>query len=393
MAVKFINKIVILSTINLCICIGLKADKTIKIDGKASTAMAEFQVADYEEPEEKWLENALRDIAYYLRNHKFNEWDRRYYSKKPAQHLIGFYSEFPTPSLKSIHWEVHKHCHKNFFKCVIYLHSVIKTAPFTRLDDITTTLNKQSIATNDTSLKSQNNECKKALLYTEKTGLPFGGPKEKFNWRTSASYYMCWYTMKELPALSMLGESCDNFANCLDPTFGNRNHDPRSNDKLSFACAMYSFCPDPCCPLKHVNNLSECYNSIMNPCYVENYKNNQILHMRCTFKRNENNNLEQIIENKWNTSCHCEQKGFTWDAQYGMCVDINECITGHYCDMQTEECLNLPGTYECVCKWGYGYDKATSKCVEQEFVLVNMDDNDKYFSVKAIFNNVWSYFA
>ena len=61
--------------------------------------------------------------------------------------------------------------------------------------------------------------------------------------QTSASYYMCWYTMNEVPSLAKLGEPCDNFADCLDPQFGASNGDPRADDGTPFQCATYSFCP------------------------------------------------------------------------------------------------------------------------------------------------------
>ena len=61
--------------------------------------------------------------------------------------------------------------------------------------------------------------------------------------QTSASYYMCWHTMNEVPSLAALGEPCDNFANCLDPEFGASNRDPRADDETPFQCATYSFCP------------------------------------------------------------------------------------------------------------------------------------------------------
>lgn len=337
---------------------------------------------DYEESEEKWLGNALRDIAYYLRNHKFNEWDRRYYTEKPSD-CAGFHDGFPSPSLNSIHWMVYKNCHRDFFKCITYLHSIVKTAPFTRNDDISISVNKNVTTINISSLRNQNNECKKALSYAEKTGLPFGGPKEKFLWRTSASYYMCWYTMKRNPALSMLWESCDNFASCLNKALGSRNYDPRSDDKLPFACATYSFCPDPCCPLKHVRIMSECYNSYKNPCYNENFESKDVSHRICRFNHEDNQYLEQIIQNKWNVTCVCQQKGFQWDSQFGMCVDINECITKqHSCDTIREDCLNLPGTYKCVCKWGYVHDKVIKKCVEK-FVLMppKLDESNRQLNL------------
>lgn len=75
---------------------------------------------------------------------------------------------------------------------------------------------------------------------------------------------MCWYTMLERPELYSFNEPCDNFANCYT-VFG-KNRDPRANDTLPFACAIYSFCPDPCCPRKHFWYMTDCYKTEYNPC-------------------------------------------------------------------------------------------------------------------------------
>ncbi|XP_063895315.1 uncharacterized protein LOC135118120 [Helicoverpa armigera] len=340
----------------------------------------------FAEPDDKWLVNALQDIAYYLRNHKFNEWDRRFYLDKPSTIPIGFYHAFPEPSLQALHWRVHQNCYKNFYECVKYLFSVIETSPFTRTDDIITTLNKKEI-TNETSIKELDENCKNALLYTEKSGLPFDTAIEKFQWRTSASYYMCWYTMLGMPALSMLGETCDNFANCLDSTYGNRNRDPRSDDKFSFACAMYSFCPDPCCPLKHVTNVSQCFDSESNPCYIENAKSTDPKHRECRFDRKDNQNFDDIVENKWNVSCYCKDTGFEWKSQFGMCVDTNECVTDqHNCDNVTENCINLPGTFQCICKWGYAFDSHENKCKPKNVLYTTK--SEKNVSDEGFFDNL-----
>lgn len=69
-------------------------------------------VPDVEETTEEfdpsWDKNkVIRDVAYYIRGHKFGDFDRRYYKrcedaeKKP-------YEEFPKPALRSLHWEVHR---------------------------------------------------------------------------------------------------------------------------------------------------------------------------------------------------------------------------------------------------------------------------------------------
>lgn len=77
---------------------------------------------------------------------------------------------------------------------------------------------------------------------------------------------MCWYTMLEIPQLGIFGESCDNHANCLD-IYGVNNKDPRADDSRPFSCAMYSFCPDHCCPMKHIWYMSECFQSNDSLCY------------------------------------------------------------------------------------------------------------------------------
>lgn len=92
---------------------------------------------------------------------------------------------------------------------------------------------------------------------------------ERFQWRTTVSYYMCWYTMLGVSDLATFGEPCDNHANCLDE-YGVHNKDPRADDTKPHACALYSFCPDLCCPVKHIWYMKDCFQSQRNPCYAEN---------------------------------------------------------------------------------------------------------------------------
>ncbi|KAG6448886.1 hypothetical protein O3G_MSEX005743 [Manduca sexta] len=327
----------------------------VEVSTIKQTHESTFQV-----PDDGWVSLALKDIAYYLRNHKFNEWDQRYHQNKPSEEVIGYFKGFPEPPLKCLHWKVQQECHKDFYKCIIYLHSVIETAPITRKDDILTIINANGVPVNET-VSTLENECKDAVSNADKTGIPFDGPKERFVWRTSASYYMCWYTLLETPALSMLGEPCDNFANCLDPVHGARNHDYRANDTQSFACAMYSFCPDLCCPIRYINS-NECYKNNENPCLVN--KRNLWTKSVCKFDRRSNHNFDSMINNKWNVSCNCEDEGFIWNSQFGMCVDKNECIIDEsHCDNKTQDCLNTPGGFQCICKWGFAFENKTKTCV------------------------------
>ncbi|XP_028041891.1 uncharacterized protein LOC114251714 [Bombyx mandarina] len=169
--------------------------------------------------DETWKTKAIKDIAFYIRNHKFNEWDRRFYRNKTNRNTFGFYTKFPEPSLRSLHWEVHENCYNDFYKCISYIHKVIEVAPFKRRDDTVTILNNNSTLVDLNLINKLDQDCKKILFYADKTGLPFDGPQERFIWRVSVSYFMCWYTMRGIADLSILGEPCDNFANCLDPKF------------------------------------------------------------------------------------------------------------------------------------------------------------------------------
>lgn len=313
-------------------------------------------------PDDNWVTTAVKDIAYFLRNSKFNDWDRRFYKHESKNHSNGFYKTFPHRPLKLLHWEVLENCYKNFYKCVIYLHSIINSVPFRRTDDIITKLNANLIPWNISTIRKQNTECKDALLNSDETGSPFEGPREKFLWRISASYFMCWYTIHRIPALSMLEERCDNFANCLDPIHGARNQDPRADDRQSFTCAMYSFCPDPCCPMKYIENLTQCHQYIGNPCFYGDTNNSNVI---CKLDHKSNQNFEDMINNKWNTSCYCKDSGFEWKSKFGMCVDVNECFNGNNnCDTQTEVCLNLPGTFQCICKLKFYFNNKTKSCIQ-----------------------------
>ena len=80
---------------------------------------------------------------------------------------------------------------------------------------------------------------------------------------------MCWFTMLGTPELTHFGQPCDNHADCLG-IYGAHNKDPRADDRRAFACAIYSFCPDPCCPLKHIWYWNDCFQSEQNPCHDGN---------------------------------------------------------------------------------------------------------------------------
>lgn len=175
--------------------------------------------------------------------------------------------------------------------------------------------NSWSVDKDIEAIKTADAECLKLREKDENTYEVFPGPLQKFQWLTSASYYMCWYTMLGKSFLEHFNDRCDNYANCIDWDYGPYNGDVRAVDEVPFACAMYSFCPDPCCPLKYLNNTEECFKR--NPCYGHRPKNET-----CWVARNENENFEPMVFNKWNVTCHCDEEGMKWESKSGERVAV-----------------------------------------------------------------------
>ena len=131
-----------------------------------------------EEEAESWDKNlAVRDVAYFLRAHKFQDFDRRYYqniSNVPKR----LYEEFPKPTLKALHWEVHQECDVGFAHCLKYLHRITKLAALKREDDTVTIMmqNNWSLTNNTQQISVVQSECKAAKKRDAMTVVPFEGP-------------------------------------------------------------------------------------------------------------------------------------------------------------------------------------------------------------------------
>lgn len=284
----------------------------------------------------------------------------RYEKEKP--NMSGFFSGFPRPPLRSLHWEVQNHCELSFLDCLKYLHKRIELTALQRKSDTSVVINEHNWFGDNfkDQIDSVDEDCQNMLEREEKYMRPFEGPIDRFQWRTTASYYMCWYTMKEVKYLENIGERCDNFANCLDSEYGVNNDDARTSDNDSFQCMLYSVCPDPCCPLRHITDYADdCWNNEVNPCF----QNNAIGHRRCSFQRDRNTDFRDIVLNHWNVTCTCANSGYAWDSRFGTCVDVNECAIGdHNCDVDSQVCVNLPGSFRCLCNWGYIWSDEFNQC-------------------------------
>ncbi|XP_032688394.1 uncharacterized protein LOC116852300 [Odontomachus brunneus] len=325
-------------------------------------------------PDPDWDKNrVIRDVAYFIRAHKFHDYDRRYY-KNVGEATSRLYEEFPKPGLRSVHWEVRKYCDASFAECLKYLERIIKLTALRREDDTVIVMREQKWrpANNTEQILAAQRDCQMAQRRDNLTMVPFQGPIERFQWRTSVSYYMCWYTMQGVADLAVFGEPCDNHANCLDE-YGVHNKDPRADDTKPYACALYSFCPDHCCPMKHIRYMKDCFQSRRNPCYAEN----RPAHRKCTLNRDENRDFEALRLNRINVSCECHQRGHEWSSRFGLCVDVNECTRGtHNCTLDAgESCHNLLGSYTCICRLGYVYSSEVKRCVyNPDFDITLMGD-------------------
>lgn len=338
------------------------------------------------DPQLSWLNEAIRDVAYYLRAYKFSEYDRRYLVTKPSS--LGYFSNFPKPPLRSLHWEVQKHCDYSFISCMEFLHKQIKKTDHRRSDDTSVIINEQQWFGDNFSqqISSVDEDCTKMMNKDDRLANPFLGPLERFQWRTTASYFLCWYTMNGVPDLEIFGESCDNFANCLDTKFGANNKDARVINDTNYLCILYSVCPDPCCPLRHIASYEDCWNNEINPCLV----GNEGAKRQCTFERNRNRDFADIVLNRWNVTCACAQEGYIWESRFGLCVDVNECTTGdHNCDEASEVCVNLPGSYRCLCNWGYIWNEETNLCTTSPALdIIKRPHEDEYNKNKSMSGSI-----
>ncbi|XP_076179012.1 uncharacterized protein LOC143152600 [Ptiloglossa arizonensis] len=351
-------------------------------------------VPDLVESTEDWDANwdankVIRDVAYYIRAHKFQDFDRRYY-RRLEDSPSKLYEEFPKPPLRSLHWEVRRHCDASFVECLKYLERTVKLTALRREDDTATIMKEQkwNLANNTKQLKSVRKECRMAQRRDNLTMVPFQGPIERFQWRTTVSYYMCWYTMLGVPELSIFGESCDNHANC-QIEHGADNGDPRADDTKPYACALYSFCPDHCCPMRYIRYTTDCYDTPLNPCYAENSPTRR----ECTLNREENRDFLDLTTNRINISCQCQARGYEWSSRFGICVDTNECTSGkHHCAWKDGQvCINLPGSYDCACRFGYVYDSKEKSCVVDsvtEEVLASSKPRTKLAKTKSVIETI-----
>ncbi|BFY98290.1 hypothetical protein BsWGS_01330 [Bradybaena similaris] len=273
---------------------------------------------DYVDP----VKAQARATALLLAGHKYFEVDKR-----KGNDLVWKYDErvytkhFPMPRLRRLHPQVSSTCEKSFYSCIQYL------AAF-KFDGFKTDL-------------------------------------ERFQFRTTAAYYMCWYTMKRVEALKNFMEG----KNCLDGVAGLPDAkwveytvtDFRTDSKREpFLCATILFCPDPC--YGHTTD-----GSVVSANAMSQDAGNPCRHLKdrtCKWDFGMNEDFLALQKNMFNITCKCDRQGFQWNSRFEMCVDIDECDNVKTkCD-KGKQCENTEGSYECLCPRGQRFDPWKDKCVE-----------------------------
>lgn len=119
----------------------------------------------------------IRDVAYFIRAHKFHDYDHRYY-KSMEEAASRLYEEFPKPGLRSLHWEVRKHCEASFIECLKYLERIIRRTVLRREDDTVTIMREQkwNVDNNTEQILAVQSDCQIAQRQDNLTAVPFQGP-------------------------------------------------------------------------------------------------------------------------------------------------------------------------------------------------------------------------
>ncbi len=185
---------------------------------------------------------------------------------------------------------------------------------------------------------------------------PFQKHIQQFVFRTTASYYLCWFTIKQHPLMRKFGQSCkDNFRHLkhLANIYSSFN-----NDSRPFDCSLFSFCPDVCYG-KAIGHIVKQESPVASQQHLPDVKQSQfslchgIDDGTCEISNSYNNDIEMMKRNLINVTCKCNY-GYRFHTQLGTCADLDECADNvHHCRGHHETCLNRKGTHECLCKHGY----------------------------------------
>lgn len=176
---------------------GEPEDDELEDDESEEPAEDETSDADWD------INRVIRDLAYFLRAHKFQDYDRRYF-KSIDEAPTHLHEEFPRPSLRSLHWEAHKNCDLGFTKCLQYADQIVRMTSLQRKHDTLTLMreNKWELKKNTLQILAAQRECHMAKRRDNLTAVPFQGPIGKIISRNSLNYILILGSL-ELPFISL----------------------------------------------------------------------------------------------------------------------------------------------------------------------------------------------
>ncbi|KAK8375014.1 hypothetical protein O3P69_017773 [Scylla paramamosain] len=125
-----------------------------------------------------------------------------------------------------------------------------------------------------------------------------------------------------------------------------------------FGCALYSFCPNPCCGNLRESSLKNCWNRFNNPCRLHGARGGQ----GCEINRQLNLNYHRLVDEGVQISCDCGT-GRRYEPAAGMCVWQDHCADTAACPNPHQLCLNLYGGHACRCHPDYRWREYDQRCV------------------------------
>ncbi|CAD5111207.1 DgyrCDS539 [Dimorphilus gyrociliatus] len=268
---------------------------------------------------------------------------------------------FPKPYLKYLHPYLARQCTHSAFTCILALAYHAKKwteGTSSIISNVLKDIYTRRVVSHHQDRMMQN------VLRSNLYDFPFTDHDELYMYRQTAQYFMCWWTMrKDNILMNDYWDSCTYEAEGLH---GKKKYSPtRTYQDQNFSCAMFSFCPDPCCPFVQLPDATdnECFYPPRRTSNSEYYLRRrtdlpytnksawclEYGNKKCHADMLNNVNFEDLIRNKINVSCDCEafHKGYVFNSELKLCVDFDECYEGlHSCDMENaERCVNTLGSY------------------------------------------------
>ncbi|KRX77185.1 Nephronectin, partial [Trichinella sp. T6] len=320
----------------------------------------------------------LGRAAFYIRIFKIHGKDTRR-EVKPIP-----LSSFPDPPLMHVHPVLQDPCTTSFFACVATIAKAFDHSQFANPEMFTE------------AHSSKSNYWQEVHQLDDSSYFPpMADMDDYFVFGTSAMYFMCWMTMLQLPLLRHL-PYCSytdkwfigfnkHFYSYIKPSVKvNSTYLIDFLDEEPFRCALFSFCPDPCCERRSVYQPS-CDHDQLNYCTKQGLSG-------CHLDLNENTNFFDLIQNRLNSSCSCPEHGMRYDPNALMCVDVDECGEGTaVCSKFNTDCVNTVGGYICVCR--AGFKESNFGCVvnldpiDDVVVLATLQSDFRYFLISTQMTN------